>query len=268
MAQRPDNFDLNPMAPLARGLVFAGLGRFHGNTRYHDSSLHRNTGTLTGYTGAGDTPAEKWQFIPQLGRWALGFDGSNDYISASRAIAIPFTISVWIKLNSVATAFLLSLNEVGSMLRQYYLGTASTDGATWVFSERRDPVGFTDAVGPASTTAWTHILGIASATNARSIYVNGVWYNTSTTNLTAVSITTLDLGRLGDDTPSYCAGRTADPCLWSRVLSPAEIIRLADPSNVMLDGLIRGAASRNRVFVPAALTGNRRRRLLICGSAT
>ena len=36
MSQRPDNFTLNMNASLAKGLVFAGLGRAPGSTRYHD----------------------------------------------------------------------------------------------------------------------------------------------------------------------------------------------------------------------------------------
>ena len=69
LSQRPEWFTLNPESPLHRGLVFAGLGRVHGAGNYFDSSPYRNHGTLTGYTGAGNTPANRWS--KALGRNVL-----------------------------------------------------------------------------------------------------------------------------------------------------------------------------------------------------
>ena len=44
---RPERFSMNGGHPLAQGLVFAGLGELPNSTYFHDSSLYRNSGTLT-----------------------------------------------------------------------------------------------------------------------------------------------------------------------------------------------------------------------------
>ena len=95
---RPDDFDLNTNSVLAQGLVFAGLGRFVGSTHYHDSSLYKNNGTLTGYTGAGNTPADKWQWDATLRRWMLGFKypSGNMVVTGKSLSGVAGTWGFWI----------------------------------------------------------------------------------------------------------------------------------------------------------------------------
>lgn len=99
IAQRPAEFRLNPQHPLSRGLVFAGLGCMPGGTMYWDSSPRRNHGTLTGFTGAGKTPPERWRRLH--GRAVLRFDGQK-VINATPAwqAAFPFSMSCRIKWES------------------------------------------------------------------------------------------------------------------------------------------------------------------------
>jgi hypothetical protein len=62
-------------------------------------------------------------------------------------------------------------------------------------------------------------------------------------------------------------GWIADAMIWSRVLAASEISALADPSNVMLSGLILPPRRRLFAAATAATTSNPRRRLLLCTGA-
>jgi len=85
MRERPEEFRINYEAPLAEGLVFAGLGGHGcvGSMVYPDSSLYANHGTLTNMDAATD-----WVWSPELGRWVLDFDGSNDYVVLPGSLGI------------------------------------------------------------------------------------------------------------------------------------------------------------------------------------
>ena len=60
LARRPTNFTLNPGHPLSQGLVVAYLGLSAGGNDCLDSSPSKFHGTLTGFTGSGYTPADRW----------------------------------------------------------------------------------------------------------------------------------------------------------------------------------------------------------------
>ena len=82
-----------------------------------------------------------------------------------------------------------------------------------------------------------HLCGVAQTTTVRDLYVNGQ-YVASNSRTHTVANTTLDLGRYGDSTPNYFDCSVGDPMLHNRALTIPEIQQLADPSNVMLSGLI------------------------------
>jgi len=65
ISDRPQQFTLanSRQCSLAKGLVFAGLGRAHGSTQYYDSSGRGNNGTLTAMD-----PATDWVWSSELGR--------------------------------------------------------------------------------------------------------------------------------------------------------------------------------------------------------
>ena len=103
--ERYERFTLNPWSSLYDGLVFGGLGPNNrwsaGQGMYEDSTCYLNDGTLIGYTGAGNTPADKWQWNPFLRRFVLGAseDGTL-YVNCgySQTLRLPaFTILMWIK---------------------------------------------------------------------------------------------------------------------------------------------------------------------------
>ena len=93
LSRRPDRFWLNPWSPLAAGLLGAYLGPNRlgpaSITAYEDAGPLGLHGSLSGYTGAGNMPADRCYWDPTLRRFALGFNGSGD-----RAV-LPTT--VWLR---------------------------------------------------------------------------------------------------------------------------------------------------------------------------
>ena len=96
MQMRPPTFWIDRSHQLAQGLVFAGLGRFPGTTRYHDSSLYGNTGTLTD-VGTGFSLPSMW--TRKIGRSGITIlttaDNTGTHILLPPAAAAVFTTSVW-----------------------------------------------------------------------------------------------------------------------------------------------------------------------------
>ena len=95
LRQRPQSFELDHSHPLARGLVFAGLGRVPHSLVYRDSSLYGNHGTLTNMAVPA-TATSGWAWDNFLGRWATRYDGDNDYVSlGTSSILKPTGEATW-----------------------------------------------------------------------------------------------------------------------------------------------------------------------------
>jgi len=233
--QRPDTFTINPEHHLANGLVFAGLGNLAGTTHYHDSSVFGNHGTLTNMDSATD-------WVSALGRRALDFDGSNDYTSVQYSLALPLSIAAWIYFaDDAATVWSVSVNDVTASTKQYAIGRATPVGLDFsVGCFERNGTFYGSGIASASLAfpSWRHVVGIFRATDNRQAFIDGKPATAGTNSITAHAAATIDIGRLGDDSPSYAASIITDACVYNRTLSLPEIQQLADPSNVMLSGLI------------------------------
>ena len=234
LTQRPDRFSIDMGNPLSKGLVFAGLGQMPGTTYYRDESGYQNNGTLTGYSGAGDTPADKWQYIPQLGRWGLGFDGSNDYVIMPKIAGTAFTVFAWVYTATTGRGIF------GMDFNDYW----ENDSFDTLWHTRIIVTGTRDQMTisiPLST--WTPVAWIwNSSIDTKSVIVQNSITNKTPTSHGAGSIgvdaRVYSLGReMG--TAKYLNGGIVDFCFWSRALSLPELQPLFDPSNVMLSGMIR-----------------------------
>lgn len=227
MSQRPANFTINPAHPLANGLVFAGLGAMPGSTLYRDSSLFGRNGTLTGYTGAGNLPSDRWVWNSTINRTVLNFNGTSDYVAmkpvlcsntswtaATWCVNIVAGLYQWIARGSITASF-GARNGSGAIVSDdsgyYYCGSTSWAGTFHHAVTYNSPV-FTS-------------------------YKNGVLDGTkSGSGITATWSVPLKInyGNWG-----YTNGSTTDMMIWSRVLSPAEIAVLANPNDPMLGGLVQ-----------------------------
>ena len=227
---RPPIFTINQQSPLARGLAFAGLACGPGAGLFQDASLNRNDGTL-----ANMDPATDWVWAEELGRWALDYDGSNDYVSIANMDTIVDAVQYQL-LGTVSLWFRTSDNSQATQ------GAASlaadlTDGApAWLIQINSgnlrtftsgDIYWHSHAI---ANNTWYHYALTCDGTTYR-LYYNGVAQSPR-----AKTAYTCHHGLviLGNGYNGYAVCQIADPIAWSRVLSPSEIAALADPSNVML----------------------------------
>ena len=238
VTERPDDFQVDLSADIFRSAVFLGLGRDHHGFRFRDESDGGNHGTLTGYTGAGNTPADRWGRA--MGRASLTYNGSSDYVSGSVSnvgITIDFSLSVWIKASANAEVdgrvIAKRALNVG-----YELYVMSATGYPGVFVGT--DVNYSVLVSSVNvlTGTWRHI-GVVRRGTALTIYVDGIGYTSSVYTGSVANSSALMLGRYNATAVRWLNGSEADPCIWSRALSPVEIALFADPAwSVMLGGAI------------------------------
>lgn len=247
--QRPNNFTIDSTHYLARGLVFAGLapGGMVGSTRYHDSSLHGNHGTLTNM----DPPTD-WVFDPTLGRFWCDFDGTDNYVILSRnppTTLSQISVSAWIngpKTGGDANGRVIDWYPAPCLYRFTWTGQLGWYGN--IGGTSRD-----NRISSAEVFDGTlkHISVTFDGTNLR-IYVNGVLDQTRTdwTGALSAPTNTFCIAGRSTGTDRCLPVKVGDLLIHHRALSPAEIAQLADPSNVCLSGLI---LPPRRVMFPAAV---------------
>jgi len=235
MRQRPENFVLNNTSPLARGLVFAGLagGNCRGSKAYYDSSSRKNHGQLTNMD-----PATDWVWVPELGRWGLDFDGSNDYVSCNTSF---FNTTDFTQLSFGGWWSVRDDDAQYSM----GFGNTSSNGATWRYRYVADTWSF-DVAGTelvsnstfAANADLHHFMGVFT-TGSMLLYIDGVLDNSrGGPSSTSTSIYALKLGATGLP-GNYLNGVIVDPVIYNRAISLPEIQILADRSDPMLSGLVK-----------------------------
>lgn len=240
MSERPENFRINYGHQLAGGLAFAGLGAFPSSTLYQDSSLYGNHGTSNGFT---DT---YWD--ANLNRFAVQQKGltSGNVLLAGRPPlnTTSCTLCGWIRMaGSWATGYIIDCRADASG-NGVYLGS-SGNRPYYIYGSKTVAWSGTSATSPNQLTdnQWAHECLVIKGSEL-TLYENGV--------AVAVAEKAGNIGvssALVSGLNAYKDIRVADPLIYNRALSPAEIQQLADPSNVMLSGLI--LPPRRRVFAAA-----------------
>jgi len=256
--QRPDSFRLNPLHPLARGLVFAGLGGLHGGVQYQDHSLHRNHGTLTNMD-----PATDWVWSEELGRWALrGFTSNTSYVTLPQVLSsAPWTCAGWANPDRAEGgadhwAIACRSTNLDSLLTLRESGSVQVTDDSWTRVVRV----------VISVLGWHHWAAVCTGDGAAdtvTMYRDGVSIGSDSMSGHTINYTRIDKhGKTYSSDTEECP--MSDPLIYNRTLTPAEIRQLADPSNVMLSGLIRPPQRRVwPVSSGGAPVTNRRRRMLI-----
>lgn len=253
---RPQQFELDYDHPLANGLVFAGLGNQPGSRRYNDSSAYGNHGVLTNMD-----PATDWLSNGQLNRPACDFDGNTNIINAphksllsiGQDAAAQITVAAWVRqkdtsrtyesyvqkgtsTNSASVDFLLGVGAIGT-------------NALWGTGNSGDNSAWLQANNVIVQNTWVHLCGTLSATGSttgnKSLYANGIVKASGTYAAKAASNT--DAFNVGSGGFPALAD-ICDVLMWRRVLTDYEIKQLADPSNVMLSGLIKPLTGQTKVF--------------------
>lgn len=240
---RPANFDINAAHPLARNLIFAGLGSHRQHRKYFDNGFQHRHGNFVNIN-----QSTNWVWSRELGRFVLYFNGSNNYIANIPYLINkpPITIAGWFKTstNSVRQSICGS-NESIFGRDTIYLHLAGDlvntpirfayyDANAGKLASAVTTTGF-------STNIWQHACGIWLPNGKAEVYLNGGNKGVETVNaITTLIVDNTSIGnRVYDATTSYYMnGYLADIMIWNRVLSPIELQILIDKHDYTLGGLI------------------------------
>ena len=129
-----------------------------------DVSPNRNNGVLTNMDQSTD-----W-VTSSRGGGTLDFDGSNDRIDVAgiTSLTLPFSVSLWFKIDNTANMRLFSLNAGGTGANAYSLYT----GAGVINCQHYD-VDNAVASTAISTGQWYHAVATFVSNSERSIYLDG-----------------------------------------------------------------------------------------------
>jgi hypothetical protein len=237
MKERPPDFKLNPQHPLSVGLVWAWMGRFPGGTMAYDQSPGKANGVLTGFTGAGNLPVDRWLWDRSLNRFSLYCNGTSDYINIS-SVKLPggngpiVSAACWLKWPGAGNYSVMLSYGSDSAGRRYLWYIDSSTGRQ-IF----DPYGASSYCATALTAgAMTHVgyrLNGSSGGSLTNFFQSGKSYSPSGSCL-GVNIATMNNGTIGYYASTYYPLTVADFGIWSRLLSDYEFSALADPGNVDL----------------------------------
>jgi hypothetical protein len=189
----------------------------------------RNIFDLSGYEDngvLGDGTTANMPLLDYYNKGSLRFDGTNDYLSVTRTISVPFTISGFIKYvdqNKSYNTFIngfphqtiaISLNRNGAGNLQVFLG----NGSSWVGAP---------AISYTSLTVdtWYHITFTCDGTTSR-LYLNGVSIGTSSIIPSGFG-SYFYLGHLtgGVSSSEYLKGNIAASQLYATALSAAQVLQ-------------------------------------------
>jgi hypothetical protein len=245
-----------PLYPeLWRGCAFAAAPML-GPTglTLRDWSGQRNHGTLTNMDAAGD-------WVASSGRYALDFDGTNDY-SVSEARGIPSStdrkaVCFWMYQRTRTSGNNSAVVELAAAGSTFTLQSALITGTVYVCT---DSVAFnliaTGAEIP-SLNVWNHICFTYNGTFLE-YWLNGA-YIKATSWPGSATITSIQIGRRSVGAVGYFDGQIDDVRVYNRVPSAQEIRTLATRRGIAYELAPRRRSS-------SAVQFNRRRRLLLGAS--
>jgi len=225
MRHRPSWPRINRTAPLGKGLVLGLFGGGAGTSKAFDASGYGNDGTLMDM----DPPTD-WVWAPELGRWAVDFDGTND------AIFLPvfkvngwaqISMTIWIDQYSSGVDVPLSVPDGLTTQCAVLVILSSTTFRTDV-----NAAGNTLSV---STTTGLHHVAMTYDGASKKSYWDGVLQESAAISGALETVTDeLNIGRFSSFPINNFGGRLSDAAIWNRALCPTELAALADPSNVDL----------------------------------
>lgn len=250
ISQRPENFIFKHDHPLTRGLVFAGLGQVVKTNIYYNSSLLYKHASLINME-----PGLDWNFIPELGRFSLLFDGSNEAVRVLNSYAVfnqnndcSVTISAWFKPKQLTTNL-----PIASFCPEdvYYLRKMSLEVGG---ADENDPLKMVHtgsagtayaSTGSLTTDRFYHGIGFIRHIGGYSVnqcVLNGVYgtegASTNTSQTTDGRRIVLGAEDQVGVLTRYHNIEISDVLMWTRKLNNVEVQLLADPSNIMLSGML------------------------------
>lgn len=222
-----------------------------------------NHGTLT------NGPAWRGALGRPGGRGCLEHDGTDDHetIASSLVSGFPLTISAWVRSTANTAPYNVFTISRSDNTEDYFLLRIRGDVAGDPIEARQNGGGVEDAaisVTGVTVNEWIHLTARFSASDNRSIFLNGVLSATNTTSIgfpPAMDQSTIGALRRSIGTIQFFPGQIDDVRVWSRALSDDEILMmyldslLGSPETLNWVGGEAGYTANDRLHRTSALTG-------------
>jgi len=194
------------------------------------------------------------------------------YFEVAVSLDFPFTLAGWVRRSDVSVAtFTTLINKANASARGFYIRHNTSGGGDFVTLNVGGSPGSVTVTptGTASSLGWNHVGAVVTATNARSVWLNGQGKVSDTTSISTdpTTMTFLQPGSFvynGGATISYGDGWVAETGLWDVALSDGEMealgkgfpCHLIRPDNLLVHlPMVRGATDLIN-GVEATTTGN------------
>lgn len=209
-------------------VVFDGWGGWPNvGTFYHDASARKNHGTLV------NSPT--WQWVPELGRWGVLFNGSTQY-----ATAVPvayttnaFTLATWVSFSGIGVQQTLA-RAAGHYALQ--TGGASSVNKLDYFHNIGGSIRQYGWFLEITANVWYHVAVTVRSQNvggdgAMRAYVNGVAVTPATAYAGDVSVYSPEFIAVNNGSQFFVNGNMSGVVTCNTALSPSQIQWLANRAN-------------------------------------
>ena len=193
------------------------------------SGEKHNHGRLVNFTLAAAWVTAKKRSI----RYALDFDGSDDYVTTSWLYGpkYPLSLSAWVNLDVDQTVHILSVNETGTTNNTHRLLT-QVGGTFRVQTKDTTNVANADG-GSFNVHEWHHVVGVFASESSRDLYVDGVKVATNSETRAIGTLDEVRMGRRAGDSQEF-DGQMGPAAIYQRALTPNEIQQLyVDPMAIV-----------------------------------
>jgi len=164
---------------------------------------------------------------------AYDFDGINQSLTRASApvTAVPLTMACWFNPDLLQDAALCAVESVSTVAgnSSWFALFAGLTGVVAASTVQNGMQSTAITTATYTTGSWNHCCGVFSATNSRTIYLNGSNAVTNTTNRipTATPETVIGARRVVSALGSYFNGKIAEFGIWNAALTAQEVASLA-----------------------------------------
>lgn len=191
-------------------------------------------------------------WVVSNGRYALDFDGSNDFVSIP-AIADSvgrLTVTAWARQTAAISANVYAVFASSDAAGAVLPFQIESFGGKWGFIWGSSPYVRLQQAADLIVSRWQHLALTRSGTTGSwsyRFYVDGIEQISGTTSINPGSSQPIAIGRNGNRASQYFPGNISDVRIYNRVLSSAEIRLLATRRGIAFE-----RRKRNQVYFGAA----------------
>ena len=162
---------------------------------------------------------------------AYDFDGINQSLTRASApvTAVPLTMACWFDPDLLQNASLCSVGSTAGGLGTWFALFTGLTGVVTASTTSSGNQSNATTTATYTTGSWNHCCGVFSATNSRTIYLNGenAVTNTASRIPAAVAETIIGSRRANGIFGAYFNGKIAEVGIWNAALTAAEVASLA-----------------------------------------